>query len=58
MTSVEKLRAQAAKARRLAAGLTDQSAREALLAYADEAEAHADAVEARDADLVTRGDEP
>ena len=58
MTSVEKLRKQAAKARRLAAGLSDQRARDALIAYAEEAEANADVLAAREADLSRRDEKP
>lgn len=57
MASAEKLRKQAAKARRLAAGLSDQKAREALMGYAEEAEAQADTVEAGDARPIRRMDE-
>ena len=49
MNDVVKLRQQAVRARRLAAGVSDQQARDALIAYAEEADAHADAVEDRDA---------
>lgn len=48
MTSVEKLRRHAVKARRVAAGVLDQAARDALIAYADEADANADATVVRD----------
>lgn len=57
MTSVDKLREQAAKARRLAAGVLDHAARDALIAYADEADANADAIVAAEAERALRGDD-
>ncbi len=57
MTSVEKLREQAAKARRLAAGVLDQAARNALNAFAAEADTKADAIIAREAGWAKRADD-
>ena len=54
MAKISKLRRQAAKATRLAAGVSDQLTRYSLNAYAEEAEALADQVEALDVGLVVK----
>lgn len=50
MRDQDRLRGQAAKARRLAGGVSDSQTRLALTAYADEIEALADAVDTTDAE--------
>lgn len=58
MRDDQKLREQAAKARRLADGVSDPQTKNALTSFADEAEAQADAVEQATRSLLISEQKP